>query len=313
MKVIVQMDPLESLNLEMDSTLILIKEALNRNFEVWTYTLDKLCVESGDVYATAARIEFEEGKFVNLPDASRQYLRDFDVILMRQDPPVNMDYITGTYMLEPFAGKVFNDPEGVRDLPEKLYASLRLSEFMPATLLTKDIDVAYEFLRKHKEVVIKPLYAFGGRDVFKINDYDALQKRFDEMLSQYKTHVILQQFIPEVKKGDTRIFLINGEITYAINRVPQEDKILANLASGGTAYVHTPNAREIEICKAVGVHLKEMNLIMAGVDIIGGYLTEINVTCITGLGAVNRLYDLKGDKRFESQIWDAMLERLDSK
>ena len=313
-KYAVQMDVLDSIDLKNDSTICLIQEALTRGFETWYYTPDKLYLHDGEVFALAQQMSYVGSKF-QLAEQQQINLADIDVILMRQNPPLDMHYITSTYLLEKIHPKtlVINNPTEVRNLPEKLFIC-NYPDLMPPTVITKDIAIAENFLQKQQEIVIKPLYEFGGRDVthvkFDKNHIKEFKQLFAKLLAQYSTAVMLQKFLPEVKKGDKRIFLVNGKIAGAINRVPLEGDIRANMVVGGVAEKTTLSSKETEACALIGDELKRRGIIIAGVDMIDGYITEVNVTSPTGIKAINDLYGLQNQDRIEAQIWESILAQL---
>jgi len=313
-KLAVQMDPISSINFDTDSTVCLMQEALNRGFEVWYYTPKDLYLRDGSLYANVSKVLNSQ---MELDQVSRpMLLESCDVLLMRNDPPVNMSYITATYMLDNISDKVLilNNPTAVRNLPEKIFALNDFSEFMPPTLVTENLNIAEDFLNEHEEIVIKPLYSFGGRDIFKCakEDISSFQKCFDQVLTNSAAPVMLQKFLLSVRDGDKRILLLDGKVVGALNRIPQGDSIKANLVMGGIATKTNVTTREEEICRRVGEALNKHGIMFAGLDIIGGFLTEINITSPTGILAVNSLYNLSGRERIESKILDSISTKLSS-
>lgn len=314
-KLAVQMDLISSINFDTDSTVCLMQEALTRGFEVWYYTPKDLYLKDGSVYANVSKVLNSK---IELDHARRSMLLEsFDVLFMRNDPPVNMSYITATYMLDNISDKVLilNNPTAVRSLPEKIFALNNFSEFMPPTLVTEDSNIAESFLNEYAEIIIKSLYSFGGRDIFKCVKEDLLsfQKCFEQVLEHSAAPVMLQKFLPSIKDGDKRILLLDGKVVGALNRIPQGDSIKANLVMGGIATKTSITTREEEICRKVGDALNKHGVIFAGVDVIGGFLTEINITSPTGIRAVNSLYNLSGVERIESKILDSILVKLSSR
>ena len=227
---------------------------------------------------------------------------------MRQDPPFDMSYITATHLLEHIHPDtlVVNDPASVRNAPEKLFATL-FPDLMPPTLITRDVQTIRAFRKEHKDIIIKPLYGNGGAGVFHVAPGDDNINALLEMFSEINREpVMIQAYLPDVRAGDKRIILVDGEPAGAINRVPEEGDVRANMHAGGTPLRSTLTDRDIEICETVGPELKRRGLIFTGIDVIGDYLTEINVTSPTGIQEINRFDGV----RLEAQIWDAIEERL---
>lgn len=306
LSVAIQMDPIEHINFEGDSTLILALEAQRRGHTLFYYQPRELVLRDGVLYAWVRPItlRYERGNHFTLGQEERVRLSDMDVVLLRQDPPFDMHYITTTYHLERIHPKtlVVNNPREVRNCPEKLFIC-DFPELMPPTLITEDIREIEDFRKTYKDIVIKPLYAFGGTDIFHITETDENFTPLLEMFkSVYQHPMIIQQYLPKVKEGDKRLIFINGEIAGALNRIPAEGHIRSNLRVGGKAVKTALTDREREIAGILGPELKLRGLILAGVDVIGGYITEINVTSPTGLQAVNRLDNVK----LEIQFWDAV-------
>jgi glutathione synthase len=292
--VAVQMDPVQSINIAGDSTFALMLSAQARGHSLFHYTAEDLNYADGRVWAKAHPVtvqrvvgdHFEFGEPVSLDLGD-----EADVVLMRQDPPFDLGYITATHLLERIAHKtlVVNDPASVRNAPEKVFV-LDYPHFMPPTLVTRSLDEARAFLAKHHEIVIKPLHGNGGKAIFKIGsdgaNLSALMEVFN--LTWREPHMI-QAFLPDVAKGDKRIVLVDGEVVGAINRLPGEGEIRSNLAVGGSAVKTELTTKEREICAVLGPELKKRGLLFVGIDVIGGqWLTEINVTSPTGLVAIDR-------------------------
>ena len=295
-KVAIQMDKLNKINKETDSTLALIQEAKRRNFSVFIYTVDDLYFEGNKLKAVASQvlsINVKEEKFIKLEKPNTINLNSFEFILIRQDPPFNMKYITATYLLErlPKSCIVLNKPNSIRDCPEKLFV-MDFFKLMPPTLISKQRKNITKFVKKFKKVVIKPLYGNGGSNVFYLSEKDPnLNIIIDSLLSGTE-HVIIQKFIKNVKNGDKRILLINGLPVGAVNRIPVNNEIRANLHIGGKAKRTTLTKREIYICNQIESKIREKGLFFAGIDIIDGYLTEINVTsptCIREIDYLNKV------------------------
>lgn len=310
MKVAIQIDFLHKLNIQKDSTLFLIREALLRGFHCEIYHPSHMSLVSGQLFAKCQTITAHKNGF-ETSKARLIKLDEFDVILMRQEPPFDMNYITSTYLLEKIAGKVLivNNPSEVRNLPEKLFVC-DFPEFMPPTVITNDQEIILDFLQEHGQIIFKPLYAFGGSDIHLVNEVDQATQTLDLLIQKYDTPVVVQKYLPEIALGDKRIMLLNGKILGAFNRVPPESAFRANLAVGGVGDITTITPKEHKICEIVGKELAKRGIIFAGLDIIGGFLTEINVTCPTGIAITNDLYKLTGKERIESRIWDKIVDLL---
>ncbi len=304
-KVAVQMDPIESIRFETDSSFIFSLEAQKRGYELFYYQPKNLYMKNGEVIAKAQKIKlkYDPKDYFKLGEDITISLSDMDVVLMRQDPPFDMNYITYTHFLEKIHPKTFvvNNPSEVRNCPEKLFVC-DFKEFVPPTIISANVDSIMEFAKEYKDVVIKPLYAFGGRDVFHLTKEKNKRAKIKFLLKKYNTPIIAQKFLPGVIKGDKRVIFINGEVVSMLNRVPASGTILSNIAAGGHAEKTTLSKREMDICSAVGPELKKRGLITAGIDLIDGYVTEINVTSPTGFHLLNRMHGIK----LEENFWDAV-------
>jgi glutathione synthase len=312
LRIAVQMDPLESINISGDSTFAIMLEAQQRGYKLYHYLAEDLTWQDGRLYAGAHEVtvqpiagdHFRKGDFAILDLG-----KDVDVVLMRQDPPFDLGYITATHLLERIQDEtlVVNDPAAVRNSPEKVWV-LDFASFMPPTMVTRSVGAARHFLAEHGEVVIKPLHGNAGKAVFKIGrDGSNLEPLMELFNATYREPHVLQAFLPEVAEGDKRIVLIDGEVSGAINRRPKSGDIRSNLAAGGTAEASELTATEKEICAALGPELKRRGLLFVGIDVIGGkWLTEINVTSPTGIVAIDKFNgtDTPG------LIWDAIEARL---
>jgi glutathione synthase len=309
--VAVQMDPLESIAIAGDSTFALMLGAQARGHSLFHFLAADLTYEDGRVRALARPVELrrEEGNHFNAGEPRALDLgRDCDVVLMRQDPPFDIGYITATYLLERVAREtlVVNDPASVRDAPEKLFV-LDFAHFMPPTMITRSIAEARAFHARHGEIVLKPLHGKAGEGVFRIGRDGANLTALAELFgATWKEPFIAQAFLPAVAEGDKRIILIDGAVAGAINRRPPEGEIRSNLAAGGQAEPAELTAREQEICAALGPVLKERGLVFVGIDVIGGLITEINVTSPTGIVAMDRF----NGSDTQSLFWDAVESRL---
>jgi glutathione synthase len=306
LRVAVQMDPIEKIRIAGDSTFALMLEAQKRGHALHYYTPDSLSFEDGKLFASVRSVKVQdvEGDHFKAGEAARTDLSTFDVVLLRQDPPFDMAYITTTHLLEKLQPKVFvtNDPKAVREAPEKIFV-LNFSQFMPETLITRARDDIEAFRCTHGEIVMKPLYGHGGGSVFHVGKDDPnFGSLFDLFSSMSREPWMVQRFLPEVKKGDKRIIMVDGAFAAAVNRVPASGDIRANMVRGGVASLSELTKREQDICAAVGPHLRERGLLFAGLDVIDGYLTEINVTSPTGLRAIARL----NGPDVAAMIWEAI-------
>jgi glutathione synthase len=291
LKVAVQMDAVESLNPQGDSTLALLEEAQKRGHSIYYYTPDQLFMHNGQVSADMQKLhlDFDQEPFYSLGKSREINLAAMDVVLMRQDPPFDMAYLTYTYFLDSIADKtlVINPPSAVRDCPEKLLVT-QFTEYTPPTLITRNSDKITDFLTRHKSIVLKPLYAHGGRDVFVIDQHASnFHAILSALLEKYSEPIIAQLYLSNVTKGDKRIILIDGEAVGAINRLPKKGDIRSNLAQGGEAHKTSLSKREQEICAAIAPELKKRGIMLAGIDVIDGYLTEINLTSPTGIRSID--------------------------
>lgn len=289
----IQMDPVESIKIDSDSSFYLGLEAQARGYTIYYYQPKDLLIHNGVVKARLREIIFrrEKNNHFTLGTEISSSFEEIDVVLMRQDPPFDMNYLTYTYLLEklPKQVMVVNNPAEVRNCPEKLFV-LNFKQFMAPTLVTANLAEAKEFFLEHKDIIIKPLYAHGGADINRVTSLDLLPEVFESLLMQYHAPVMVQKFLSEVVQGDKRIMFIDGEVVGAINRVPPEGAILSNTARGGTANATELTARDVEICAAVGPELKKRGLLLAGIDVIAGHITEINVTSPTGMQFIDRIY-----------------------
>lgn len=309
----VQMDPIENIGIKGDSSFALMLSAQERGYKIYHYDVQDLSWEDGRLTTMArplSALQRVAGNHFRAGDAERIDLgRDVDVVLMRQDPPFDIGYLTGTWLLERIAHEtlVVNDPVSVRNAPEKVFV-LDFAEFMPPTLVTRSLDRTKEFQEKYGAVVVKPLHGNGGKAVFRIEADGSNLGALVEMFNQaWPEPFMVQQFLPSVSEGDKRIVLVDGKVAGAINRKPGEGEFRSNLAVGGYAEAAELTVREQEICDALGPELKKRGLIFVGIDVIGGqYLTEINVTSPTGIVAI----DAFNNSDVAGMIWDAVEDRL---
>jgi glutathione synthase len=306
LKVAVQMDPIARINVRGDSTFALLLEAQRRGHEISYYTPDKLSLRGKDVVASVQplTVRDQEGDHYTLGEAARAYLESFDVVLLRQDPPFDLAYITTTHLLERIHPKtlVVNDPASVRNAPEKLFV-MDFPELMPPTLISRNLDEINSFRDEHGAVVMKPLHGHGGAAVFRVTPQDMnFGSLFDMFSVTFREPWVIQRFLPEVKQGDKRIILVDGEFAGAVNRVPAADDLRSNMVRGGAARATDLSPRESEICKRIGPALRERGLLFVGIDVIDGLLTEINVTSPTGIRAIAAL----GGPDVAGKIWDGI-------
>ncbi len=290
LKVAVQMDPLESVNIEGDTTFLMMLNAQERGHEMFVYTPERLAMEEGRVTARGrnVRVRAVKGDHATFGPWETRDLSEFDVVLLRQDPPFDMAYITSTHFLDKIHPKtlVVNNPTEVRNAPEKLFVT-DFPGVQPPTLITSDMEAIREFRDRHGDIVLKPLYGLGGSGVARLlADDPNLDAMMDLHRAIGREPVIAQKFLPAVVKGDKRILLVDGEPVGGINRVPKAGQIRSNLAVGGTAVAVELSERDHELCRIIGPELKRRGLMFVGIDVIGDYLTEINVTSPTGAQAL---------------------------
>jgi glutathione synthase len=311
LNVALQMDPVETININGDSSFALGLEAQRRGHNLFHYLVGDMSYNNDKVLAYAKPLIFkrEIGNHFKFGAMSHIDLgNDIDVILMRQDPPFHMGYITATHMLEHIHPQtlVVNDPVSVRNAPEKIFLT-RFPELMPPTLITSSKQDVLSFRAEYDDVIIKPLYGNGGAGVFRIKADDNNLSSLIEMFQDFYTEpFIVQKYLPEVRKGDKRIILVDGVAVGAINRVPDPGEVRSNMHVGGEAQKTKLTAREIEICETIGPILKEQGQIFVGIDVIGDYLTEINVTSPTGIQEIMRFDGID----ITSLIWDAIERKL---
>ncbi|MGO8864927.1 MAG: glutathione synthase [Alphaproteobacteria bacterium] len=308
--VAIQMDPIESINIDTDSTFVMALEAQRRGHALWHYLPQHLVLRDGRLYARARRLEVRRlrGNHFTLASFDMLDLSTMDIVLMRQDPPFDMAYITATHLLEHIHPQtlVLNDPMHVRNAPEKLFVT-HFKDVMPPTLIASDKPSIEAFRAEHGDIVLKPLFGAGGADVFHVQpgdeNFNALLELFTRL---YREPIIVQRYLPEVRQGDKRIVLVDGRPLGACARIPKAGEARANLHVGAQAVKSTLSERDKEICAAIGPTLKERGLVFVGIDVIGGYLTEINVTSPTGIQEINRL----DGKALEIDLWDAIEARF---
>ena len=304
LNVAVQMDPIGGINIRGDSTFALLLEAQARAYTLSYYTPDRLALRDGQVSAAVRPLAVRDlvGDHFTLGEARLVDLASFDVILLRQDPPFDLAYITSTHILDRIHPKtlVVNDPSHVRNAPEKVFVT-EFPDLMPPTLITRDLEAIKAFRAEHGDIVMKPLYGKGGEAVFRLEREDLnFGSLYDLFAVTFREPWVVQKFLPAVKDGDKRIILVDGEFAGAVNRVPAPDDLRSNMVRGGTPAATDLTAREREICARLGPALRERGLLFVGIDVIGDYLTEINVTSPTGIRAVKNF----GGPDIAALIWD---------
>ena len=312
LKVALQMDPIASIDITGDTSFAFALEAQARGHDIFYYIPESLTLDEGVLYGMvrAITIRDEVGNHVDEGEAVYRPLADMDVILMRQDPPFDMAYITATHLLEhlPKSTMVINNPAEVRNAPEKIMV-LDYPDLMPPTMVSRDDNAIAAFRAKHDDIIIKPLYGNGGAGVFLLKKGD---KNFNALLEMFfatsREPVMVQAYLPEVTKGDKRIILIDGKAVGAINRVPSADEARSNMHVGGQAMATELSARDQEICEVIGPRLKARGLLFVGIDVIGDYLTEINVTSPTGIREFERFTGIS----LAAKTWDAIEKNIPS-
>ncbi|MEH6808110.1 MAG: glutathione synthase [Hyphomonas oceanitis] len=311
LRVGIQMDPLENVKIDGDTTFALAEVAQARGAELFVYGPDQMSYEQGRVTAWARpakvqRVRETPGVFGEA--AKLDLAKDLDVILMRQDPPFDLNYITACHLLELISGEtlVVNDPEGVRSSPEKIFPLLH-PEIMPPTLVTREMRDILAFRDTHKDIIVKPIYGHGGAGVFRLKPDDSnLDSLLEVFFTRSREPVMVQAFLPAVSEGDKRIILIDGEPVGAINRRPMSGQVRSNLVVGGTAEKSDLSDADMRICETIGPELKRRGLILTGIDVIGGRLTEVNVTSPTGVQAIKALSGIDSAAIF----WDVVQQKL---
>ena len=305
-----QMDPLEGIDINADSSFALGLEAQRRGHGLYHYLPRALTLREGRVYACARSMHLrrEQGNHYSYGEWETLDLAAMDVVMMRQDPPFDMAYITATHLLEKVhpATLVVNDPAEVRNAPEKLFVT-NFSDLMPPTLISSEKAEILEFRERHTDIILKPLFGNGGADVFRITPEDENLGALLEMFTRvYREPIMAQAYLPAIRQGDKRIILVDGEAVGAVNRIPPKGESRANLHVGGRAERTNLSARDRDVCRAIGPTLRDRGLIFVGIDMIGDYLTEINVTSPTGIQEIDRLDGIS----LEAGIWDAIENRV---
>ena len=311
MKIVAQMDDIFSINIKTDTTLLMLQEAQSRGYEIFYYTPQSMFfdVKKQKIFAQISKIKLNNSSsFCEILEKKYQNLTDFDVILVRQDPPFDMNYLTTTYFLEKIKDLVLivNDPSNIRNCPEKLFVT-NFPSLTPPTIISSNLEIIKEFYKEHKKIILKPLYSFGADGVILIDESSQnLASNFEMMQKLYKTPLIAQKFLEEISDGDKRIFLLDGEPIGAVARVAQKGEIRSNLHIGGSAQKAQLTNRDLEICREISPHLKKLNLLLVGIDVIGDYLTEINVTSPTCIPEINEL----NNQKLQTKILEAIERKL---
>ena len=312
MKIAFQMDPIEDVDINADSTFRLAEEAQNRGHDLYVYTPNDLTFNRGKIIAKVRSISLKRkiGDHVNFGAVELLALSEFDVIWLRQDPPFDIGYITNTHLLDLIGQKtlIVNNPFWVRNLPEKLLV-LEFPDLIPETVISRDLEEIKRFKNEFKDIIIKPLYGNGGAGIFRLREDDKNLTSLHELFSNMSSEpLIAQAFLPDVKKGDKRIILVDGEPVGAINRVPKAGETRSNMHVGGKAEPAKLSQRDREICRSIGPILKNRGQVFVGIDVIGDYLTEINVTSPTGIQELERF-----DKvNIAEMIWHAVEKKVGS-
>jgi glutathione synthase len=306
LKVAIQMDPIEPIDINADSTFRIMEEAQARGHELFFYTPDQLAFEEGVITATGwpITVRREEGNHFTKGEKTKVELADWDVVWLRQDPPFDMGYITNTHLLDMIHPNtlVVNDPQWVRNYPEKLLV-LEFPDLTPPTTIARDISILKSFKEKHQDIILKPLYGNGGAGVFRLGPDDKNLNSLHELFTGINNEpLIAQKFLPDVSKGDKRVILVDGEPVGAINRVPAKGETRSNMHVGGRPEKVALDERDLEICAAIGPLLKEKGQVFVGIDVIGGNLTEINVTSPTGIQELERFDGIN----VAEKIWQAI-------
>lgn len=306
LKVAFQMDPIEDVNIDADSSFRIALEAQSRGHELFYYSPDMLAYEEGRITARGHRmtLRHEVGNHVDLGPLEKVDLADWDVVWLRQDPPFDMGYITTTHILDRLKDQtlVVNDPFWVRNYPEKLLV-LDFPQLTPPTTIARDLETIKAFKAKHGDIILKPLYGNGGAGVFRLDQNDRNLSSLHELFTGFSREpLIVQKFLPDVSNGDKRVILVDGEPVGAINRVPAQGETRSNMHVGGRPEKIGLTERDLEICATIGPLLKEKGQVFVGIDVIGDYLTEINVTSPTGIQELERF----DGTNVAQKIWEAI-------
>ena len=287
-----QMDHIDTLSISGDTTFALCLEAQNRGHKIFHYTPDKLTYKNGKTLSLVEPLQVmdDEDNHFTLGKPFETDFLDIDFVLMRQEPPFNMNYITYTHLLEhlPKNTRIINNPISVRNAPEKLLVTF-FEDLMPETLISLDVDAILNFQKIHKDIVLKPLYGKGGEGIIRLQNSEDIFIKIERFIKDQEEPIMVQPFLPEVENGDKRIILLNGEPVGCLNRIPAKGEFRSNLGVGGIPKLSELTQSDMKICKTIKPVLQEMNLVFVGIDVIGKYLTEINVTCPTGVRQIKNL------------------------
>lgn len=287
-----QMDHIETLSISGDTTFALCLEAQKRGHKIFHYTPDKLTYKNGKTLSLVEPLQVmdDEDNHFTLGKPFETDFLDIDFVLMRQEPPFNMNYITYTHLLEhlPKNTRIINNPISVRNAPEKLLVTF-FEDLMPETLISLDVDAILNFQKIHKDIVLKPLYGKGGEGIIRLQNSEDIFIKIERFIKDQEEPIMVQPFLPEVENGDKRIILLNGEPVGCLNRIPAKGEFRSNLGVGGIPKLSELTQSDMKICKTIKPVLQEMNLVFVGIDVIGKYLTEINVTCPTGVRQIKNL------------------------
>jgi glutathione synthase len=310
MKIIAQINDISTLNFENDSTIAILLEAQNRGYEIFYYTSNSLTMQGEKIFALVSKIELFTNKnnFFKIKFSKFENLSLFDALLIREDPPFNMNYLTCCYFLEKIKDQIFimNNPSAIKDCSEKIFVT-KFQKFMPKTMISSNFQAVKEFRNKIGKIILKPLYAGAGAGIFLDNGNEKnLEQKFNEMISLYKSPLVAQEYLPNIKNGDKRILLLNGQIIGYFNRIPAQGKITSNLATGGVAAKAELTKIDQQICNEIAGDLQKLGMYFVGIDIIDGKITEINNTSPTGIKNINNLYDLA----IENKIIDFIEQKV---
>lgn len=313
MKLVAQMDDIFAINIKKDSTFAILLEAQNQGHEIYFYLPNSLSFDSGEQNLTALlkkiHLENDPNNFVKILEEKTQDLTNFDVILVRQDPPFNMDYISSTYLLEKIKNQVLilNDPSEIRNHPEKIFVT-EFKNLTPPTLISKNKEEIEKFRQKYQKIILKPLYSCGGEGVVFFDENDKnFGSIFENWVKNFEGPLVAQKYLPEINQGDKRVLLIDGEIVGAVARMKDENEVRSNFHAGGSARKFTLSEAEKEICNKIAPLLKERGLFFVGLDLIGQFITEINVTSPTGIHEINQLDGIKIEEILVKKIVEKLV------
>lgn len=304
----IQMDDFDNINYSTDTTILLATELQNRDLQIFCYTPNNLIFDGSKLQAKGCYVNLfeDEQKFYEIQKTDLLDLEKADLVLIRQNPPFDINYITNTYLLEKLHGKtlVLNNPKAIRDNPEKLMI-YHFPKYILPSVIGSNLEMLKEFYSLHQDVMIKPLYNFGGNEIKRISSHEDLQKTLSSYIKEHE-QIVMQKFLPSVFNGDKRILMADGEVVGALKRIPASGSVTSNLAAGGKAAITDLTDKEIEVASTVGKFLKSNDLFLAGIDILDGCLLEINITSPTGYKSYNKLYNTQIERR----IVDSLLKKV---